>query len=306
MGEEVLTTPLTCFATTAAIRNSGLRASWVDVDPKTGNMDLDDLAGKLQPHHKLIMIVHFAGNPVDLYRLEEILDAFEMKHGFRPWVIEDCAHAFGSEYIERSHSPDFDYSQRVSLGGHDISNIRCFSFQAVKTLTTIEGGLLVIPEPLYERAKKLRWFGYDRKIPIYKQDISEVGFKYNLNDVHASIGIANLKYVPDLIKRQQANAAYYRSRFDDLCVPQPERAVSSEWLFPVFVKNRFELERRLSEHGIEARPGHYRNDTHTCVYSRSCHLPGMDLVQKTMTCIPCGWWVTDEDRERIADVLLKG
>jgi dTDP-4-amino-4,6-dideoxygalactose transaminase len=185
-------------------------------------------------------------------------------------------------------------------------NLQAFSFGPIKTFTAGGGGMLIVNEEFYQRAKRLRWYGYDRSKPIEKQNIYESGFKYHMTDIEASIGRANLRHVDRLLAVQESNASYYRTHLGDICVHPAPGLQSSNWLFPVFVDNRYDLERLLSEHGIEARPGHYRNDSHVCVSNRGCSLQGMDKVQRTMTCIPCGWWVTPADRERIVDVVKKG
>src|ERR1700722_14524976 len=149
---EVLSTPLTMVATNWAILANGLRIRWVDVDPGTLNVNLDDLASKISPRTRAIMVVHFAGYPVDLTRLSAILDEAEARYGFRPAVIEDCAHAWGATY------------QGVPLGNH--GNIAVFSFQAVKHLTCGDGGLMVLPsDELNRAARRSRWFGIDREEP---------------------------------------------------------------------------------------------------------------------------------------------
>jgi len=94
-GDEVLATPLTCTASNWPILANRLRLKWVDVDPANCNLDLDDLEAKITPHTRAIMLVHWGGYPVDLGRLEGILDRARDRFGFRPVVVEDCAHAWG-------------------------------------------------------------------------------------------------------------------------------------------------------------------------------------------------------------------
>lgn len=123
-GKQVFTTPLTCFATTAAIINSGMKPFWIDVDPGTCNMDLNELEAQIEIHKPAaIMVVHYAGYPVNLRRLHKIA-------GDTP-VIEDCAHAIGA-YVPEGHV------------GTLFGNYGCFSFQGIKTLTTGDGGAIVL------------------------------------------------------------------------------------------------------------------------------------------------------------------
>ena len=125
-GDEVLATPLTCTATNFPILANGMKIKWVDVDEKTLNMDLDDLARKITSKTKIIFIVHWGGYPVDLDKLKEIQEQARMDFGFKPAVIEDCAHAFGSKF------------KNQPIGSH--GNIWTFSFQAIKHMTTVDGG----------------------------------------------------------------------------------------------------------------------------------------------------------------------
>ena len=147
----VLSTPLTCFATNAPILTcrTRLNIQWVDVDLNTGNISLDDLESKISPRTKVITFVHWGGNPVDLQRLDLILDQAQVRIGFRPMVIEDCAHAFGAEI------------HGCKIG--NSKNICVFSFQAIKHLTTADGGAITLPtQDMYDRCKLLRWYGIDR------------------------------------------------------------------------------------------------------------------------------------------------
>jgi dTDP-4-amino-4,6-dideoxygalactose transaminase len=116
-GDEVLCTPLTCFATTCSVLANKLKIKWVDVDVNTCNMDLDDLKYKISSSTKAILVVHWGGSPIDLDKLKNIA-------GDIP-IIEDCAHAFGAEYNGKK------------IGCHE--NIAVFSLQAIKHLTTGDG-----------------------------------------------------------------------------------------------------------------------------------------------------------------------
>jgi Predicted pyridoxal phosphate-dependent enzyme apparently involved in regulation of cell wall biogenesis len=131
-GEEVLCTPLTCTATNWPVLANNLNIKWVDVDPKTLNMDLDDLARKITKNTKIIYLVHWGGYPIDLDRVKEIQDRTRQMFGFRPMVIEDCAHSIGS------------FWKGQPLGNH--GNICTFSLQAIKHVTAVDGGILTLPK----------------------------------------------------------------------------------------------------------------------------------------------------------------
>lgn len=148
--DEVLATSLTCTATNWPILANDLRIKWVDVDENTMNMDLDDLERKITERTKVIFIVHWGGYPIDLDRVKDIQERTLYKFGFKPAVIEDCAHAMGSTYKGKR------------IGNH--GNICTFSLQAIKHVTAVDGGILSVPhQNLYNRAKLLRWYGIDRE-----------------------------------------------------------------------------------------------------------------------------------------------
>lgn len=298
-GDEVLTSPLTCTATNFAILANGFRLKWVDVDPHTLNMDLDDLERKITPKTKAIMLIHWGGYPHDLTRVRAIQQKTKELFGFEPVVIEDCAHSFGASY------------QKKLIGTH--GNLCVFSFQAIKHLTCVDGGLLVVPhQELYKRGKLLRWYGIDResnrKDFRCEADIPEWGYKFHMNDVAAAIGLENFKTITPILQRHHSNATFYRERLQSkvsLLQSATDRQ-SADWLFTIKVENRDGFVRRMAEHGIITSRVHERNDKHTCVKEFASHLPNLDQVVKEMVCLPVGWWVSDEDREYIVDCIAKG
>jgi len=301
-GDEVLATPLTCMASNLPILANGFKIKWVDVDLKTLNMDLDDLARKITPTTKAIMLVHWGGYPIDLDKVKQIQQkAFEM-YGFKPAVIEDCAHGFGSTYKGKR------------LGNH--GNISVFSFQAIKHLTTGDGGLVVLPhQELYNRAKLIRWYGIDRdtnrKDFRCEADIVEWGYKFHMNDIAATIGLENFKHVEqEVIQKQQENATFYNNAFKNnnditLLENEPNRK-SAHWLYTIKVPNRDNFIKALKAKGVIASRVHERNDKHTCTQQFMTQLPNLEKVVKEMVCIPVGWWLTEEDRQHVVNTIKEG
>lgn len=292
---EVLTTPLTCTATSFAILAEGLKIRWADVDPNTGNMDLNDACRKINANTLAIMVVHWGGYPCDLDRIEAIRKGCKMM-----FVIEDCAHAWGATYRGKP------------IGAH--GNTAVFSFQAIKHLTTGDGGCMVSPnEAHYRRAKLLRWYGLDRDSSAdfrCAQNVKEWGFKFHMNDIAASIGLANFPYVDGLVGVHRSNGRFYNKALAStpgltLMENKPDRE-SSFWVYTVRVEDRDGFVRKMTEKGIAVSQVHARNDKHDCVKEFRCHLPGMDILEREMICIPCGWWVTAEDREYIVDCIREG
>ena len=300
--DEVLCTALTCTATNWPVLANNMKIKWVDVDPNNLNMDLDDLERKLSPKTKVIFVVHWGGYPIDLKRLENIQNKCQEQYGFKPVVIEDCAHAFGSK---------FNGKQIGSYG-----NFATFSFQAIKHLTSVDGGLLICPDnDLYKRAKLLRWYGIDRddnrKDFRCESDIPEWGYKMHMNDVNAAVGLANLKEVDDnVISKNKANAHFYNEQLKDVkgvtLLENKPNHESAYWIYTIKVDRQQDFMHKMEERGIMVSRVHERNDKHSCVKEFKADLPNLDKVVKEMICIPNGWWVTNEQRQYIVDCIKEG
>lgn len=300
-GDEVLATPMTCTASNWPILANGLNIKWVDIDPTTLNMDLDDLARKITPKTKVIMLVHWGGYPNDLDKIKKIQNDAYLRFGFKPAVIEDGAHSFGSEYKGKK------------IGNH--GNLTMFSLQAIKHITSIDGGLLLSPhKELHRRGKLLRWYGIDRdgdrKDFRCEADVEEWGFKFHMNDVCATVGMENLKHFDEIIGKHRSNANFYDTHLTDVSgvelLKREEGHNSAFWIYSMLVDNRDGFYKWMDECGISVSQVHERNDKHTCVQEYKTALPSLDKTIGKMVSIPVGWWVTDEQREYIADCIKKG
>jgi len=300
-GDEVLATPMTCTASNWPILANGLKIKWVDIDPTTLNMDLDDLARKITPKTKVIMLVHWGGYPNDLDKIKKIQQDAYLRFGFKPAVIEDGAHSFGSEYKGKK------------IGGH--GNLTMFSLQAIKHITSIDGGLLLSPhKELHQRGKLLRWYGIDRdsdrKDFRCEADVEEWGFKFHMNDVCATVGIENLKHFKDIVGKHRENAKFYDEHLSDvkgLTLLKREKGFDSAfWIYSMLVDDRDGFYKWMDECGIAVSQVHERNDKHTCVQEFRTALPSLDKTIGKIVSIPVGWWVTEEQRQYIVDCIKKG
>ena len=300
-GDEVLTTPLTCTASNWPILANGLKIKWVDIDPKTLNMDLDDLARKISPKTKVIMLVHWGGYPNDLDKIKQIQETAKAMYGFKPAVIEDGAHSFGSTYKGKP------------IGTH--GNLTMYSLQAIKHITSVDGGLLLSPyRELHKRAKLTRWYGIDRdsdrKDFRCEADIEEWGFKFHMNDVCAAIGKENLKYSNKIISKHKENAKFYDSNLNNISglklLERQQGHDSSFWIYSILVDRRDDFSRYMKEKGIMTSQVHERNDKHTCVRQYRSQLPTLDQTIGKLSALPVGWWVSNEDTEYVVDCIKKG
>lgn len=297
---EVLTTPVTCTATNFPILANNFKIRWVDIDLGTGNIDLTDLQRKVNNKTAAIMVVHWGGYPCDLQKLRSIQKYCENTWGYSPPIIEDCAHAFGSTF------------QRLAIGAW--GNYCAFSFQAIKHLTCGDGGALVSPSSEIHRLTKLvRWYGLDRESSAdfrCAQNVQHWGYKFHMNDISATIGLANFPHVANIIETHRANGKFYNhalANIDGVSLLKYEKdRESSYWIYTIRVQNRKEFIRKMAQCGIAVSQVHDRNDKHQCLQEFRSALPNTDEFCSDMICIPCGWWVSKEDREYIVDCIKKG
>jgi dTDP-4-amino-4,6-dideoxygalactose transaminase len=298
--DEVLTTPLTCVATNWPILANRLRIRWVDVNPEDLNASTVSIASQISPRTKIIMLVHWGGYPADIHAVSTILSDAEAQLGFRPLIIEDCAHALGATYG----------GSRVGSHG----NMCAFSFQAVKPLTCGDGGALCLPTAeLFQRASRLRWYGIDRNEDgesFHERDVPEWGFKFHMNDVNATIGLANLPHLDWILGRQRANAQFYDSalrKCSGVTLPsyRPEHQ-SSNYLYTIRVQDAPGFKRALASQGIEAKRVHKRNDWHGCVAQFRTPLAVLDSIYDEILCLPVGWWLSQDDLDRVVTCIAQG
>ena len=300
--EDIVLTPaLTCFATTASILANNVNIRWLDVDLETVNISLEDVKNKLNEKTKVIYLVHWGGNPVDLDKLDKICEEHKNKYGFKPLVVEDCAHSFGAEYNGKK------------IGSN--KNICIFSLQAIKHLTTGDGGLITLPtEDLYERCKLLRWYGINRDKRNYKgkdfrleNDILEYGYKFHMNDINATIGLYNLPHMDELLQKNRENALYFDEHLKNIegikLMKNNPNCNSAYWLYSIRILDdkKEEFMNKMKEQNIMASQVHNRNDINSCVKEFEETLPNLDILEKELVCIPVGWWLIDKEKEYIVD-----
>jgi dTDP-4-amino-4,6-dideoxygalactose transaminase len=289
--DEVISTALTAEPTNTVIKQTGAKIIWADIDPQTGNLCPEDVERKITENTKAIVVVDYAGVPMDIKKFQDI----EKKYGVP--VIEDGAHAFGASFKGKKIGNHFKYT--------------IFSFQAIKHFTTIDGGVLCIRDNKeFERAKLIRWFGISKKVNRQENNIKIQGYKYHMNNVNATVGLVQLKNIDKVVDRYIENGKF----FDDALKNIPNlqlleyyhNSQPSYWLYTVKVKNKKAFMRSLAEKGIMVSDLQKRNDLHTFFKESITTLPNLDQFEDEWVHIPCGWWVTDEDRDHIVSVIKEG
>jgi dTDP-4-amino-4,6-dideoxygalactose transaminase len=309
-GDEILTPALTCTATNWPIIQLGLRGRWLDSDPLTGSVSLNDIRLKLTKKTKVVQIMHWGGSAVDVLELDKILEEARPELGFKPYLIEDCAHAFGAQYP----------SQGNLVGNNRRDAIQVFSFQAIKVLTSGDGGCIVLPtQELFVRAKLLRWFGISREArggqsgrDLRMEDpVMEAGWKFHMNNINAALGMANLGVLPAILEKTRANAKQLREQLKnvEVTVLAPEGPHASHWLFTVLLPSTVKKATFISAMealGVTTSQVHLRNDLHPCTFdsfAEDSHLPGVDELSERMVCLPVGAWLSSTDITQVASCV---
>jgi perosamine synthetase len=287
-GDEVLTTSMTAEPTNTTILNCGAIPVFCDVDPNNGNICINSAREKLSPKTKAICVVHYAGYPVDIVAFRKLADEYHIP------LIEDCAHALGAKVEGKSVGSFGDYA--------------IFSFQAIKHITTIDGGVLVVKNvDNVDRAKRLRWFGMPKGVSRTELDIVEAGYKYNMNNVTATFGLAQMQGVDELIQKHRENGLFFDDAFKGLTRVFPASnyngSEGSYWIYTLLCDESEKLEKRLIENGIIASKLHRPNHYHSVFQSQSSNLPNLEKFYKKLLHIPCGWWLSEKDRNSIKSIV---
>jgi perosamine synthetase len=289
-GDEVISTPMTCMATNEPIFNLGAKIVWADIDPDTGNIDPESVKQKITKKTKAIVGVHWAGYPFEIEQINKIAKENNL------YVIEDAAHALGSKYNNKL------------IGSH--SDFTCFSFQAIKHLTTIDGGAIsAISKENFDRIKKIKWFGLDRDYvgSKWSQDISESGYKFHMNNINSSIGIEQMKFIDNIILSHKKNYKFYNENIINKKVTKmrvDSHIESSCWIYTVLVDDKIKFKTYLESKGISSDEVHVRNDKYSVFkhfYDES--LKNITFFNDHHINIPVGWWISQTEIEIIVEAI---
>lgn len=301
----VVSTPFTMIATNVSVAANYASIVWSDVDPRTFSSSLPDLVKLMDIHRPRAVIITCVGG-VPPQNLHEIYTACQ---SYKIPLILDCAHGLNTQY----------------LGSH-ISNwadFCCFSFQSIKHLSTGDGGALTIRgslslrDDIFDRAERIKWFGMTRIVPEGKTrlqhqmtaDVPEWGYKFHMNDICASLGLANWDLALQNIEISRRNATLYGQLLADLPGVQPQTAPAgsnpSWWIYGVLVPegSRDGLIEFLQQNQVVSTPMWRRNDCYSTFSPPYQPLPGMDSIQNRILFIPSGWWVTEDDVRRVARLI---
>ena len=305
-GDEVLVPTVTFASTAATVIHAGARPILVDCDADTLNISVADAARKWTPRTKAIVPVHFGGHPCDM----DAILALAAEHGVP--VMEDAAHALPARYRGRT------------IG--TISTLTVFSFYATKNLATGEGGMVVGDDAeLLERVRGRRLHGMTRdawkrysKDGSWRYDVAYPGFKYNMTDMNAALGLVQLQRLATMQARREEIVARYQGALADVAdlleLPTVHPHVEHAWhLFPVRVRaeqlriGRDELIQELSAAGVGTSvhfiPLHEHSYYRDVLGARASDLPVATREWQRIVSLPLYPGLTDVDVDRVADTL---
>ena len=305
-GDEVILPSLTFTATAEVVSYLNADIKFLDVDPYTLNINIDHIRSAVTSRTKVIIVVHYAGLSCDMDKILSLADELNLK------VVEDAAHALPTTYKGR-------------IIGSLQSDATVFSFYANKTMTTGEGGMVVARDiDLIKRIKIMRLHGIDRdaftrfqsKKPKWYYEVVAPGFKYNMTDIAAAIGIHQLKKLPKFLERRQYLVKRYLNKLADLPLTLPSDDMnggSHSWhLFIIRIKidakmNRDDLIQFLSDQGIGTSV-HYvplHRQPYWCnKYNLTNNMfPATDQAYLSMISIPLYTAMTDEQQDRVIKAL---
>jgi perosamine synthetase len=294
--DEVIVPVFTCTATNIPLLYIGAKVVFADVEKDTLNIDVEHVKSLISEKTRAIVCVHYGGLPCNM----DELNAIAKEYGIP--VIEDAAHAVGAEY------------KGTPIGA--VSDFTMFSFQAIKHITTGDGGFLSFKdEELLEKSKRLRWFGIDRsakQMGVWENDIKEIGYKYQMTDIGAALGLASLEEFDQTFALRKTLLETYIEGFKGVDGIKLiggegyEDRVHAAWLCTVLVDNRRDLQAKLLEEGIESNQVHYRNDRYSIFGSRRNDLPNMDELEDNYLVLPLHTAMNVADVERIVSVVKSG
>ena len=292
---EVITTPFSFVAGAHALRQRNLEPVFVDVEPRTLNIDPHLIEAAITPRTSAIMAVHCYGNPCAIDAIQAIADRHRLK------VLYDAAHAFG-----------------VRMQGRSILHagaLSVLSLHATKVFNTFEGGAIIAPDAATKaRVDQLKNFAMKNETTI-----EEIGLNGKMSEVHAAFGLLQLRYVDDAIARRAAVARRYREALRDVpgieCLPDGAQDAPNHSYFPVRVRSPYPLTRdglyeMLKSQEILARRYFYPLITDFAAYrdlpsADPCHLPVAVEAAREILCLPIYPALTDDEVSRVIDAVVQ-
>ena len=274
--DEVICPVFTCTATNIPLLYIGAKIKFADIDPKTFNISIEHVKKLVSKKTKAIVFVNYGGLPCDLTELNKIAKKYKIK------LIQDAAQSLGNFY---KNKPITQYS-----------DFTIFSFQAIKHISSGDGGLLCFKDKkILKKAYRMRWFGIDRlkkQGGTWENDIKEIGYKYQMTDLGAAILLDALKEFSKIKKHRKKIFSIYEKNLKNnkkvKVVNSAGKFTHSNWLFTILVDKKDLLQKKLRQSNIETNQVHFRNDRYSIFkkFVKNKKFPNMDSVEKKYLVLP--------------------
>ncbi len=236
IGDEVITSPMTFLASANCARFCGATVKFADIEKDTANINPEEIKKQISCKTKAVVPVHFAGQSCDMEKIYNIAKENNL------FVIEDAAHAIGSDY------------KNTKVGSCKFSDMTVFSFHPVKTITTCEGGAVTTNnEDLYKKLCAFRAHGMHKDgemLNDWRYEMRELGYNYRMTDVQAALGISQLKRLEDFKKRRREIVDFYNKNLGLPHLIEKDFSNACFHLYPILVENRKEFYFKAKEKGL--------------------------------------------------------
>jgi len=294
--DEIICPVFTCTATNIPLLYIGAKIKFADIDPKTLNISIESVEKLITKKTKAIVFVNYGGILNNLDKLNKIAKKNKII------LIQDAAQSLGARYKKKSISKYADFT--------------IFSFQAIKHITSGDGGALTVRNKFHEKkGKRIRWFGIDRPKKqggTWENDIKEVGYKYQLTDLGACLLLDSMKEYKSIKSHRnliyKTYLKYIIQNKKIKCVQSIDKnAEEVMWLFTVITPYKDLLQKKLREKNIETNQVHFRNDRYSIFkkFSQNKKFKNMDIIQDKYLVLPMHTKMTISDAKRVSEEINK-
>jgi perosamine synthetase len=294
--DEVIVPVFTCTATNIPLLYIGAKLKFVDIDPNTMNISIDHLKKIISKKTKAVVFVNYGGIPSDLLELNKL----KKKYNFQ--LIQDAAQSLGSKVFKKDIT--------------SFSDFTIFSFQAIKHITSGDGGILAFKnKKLLEKARRIRWFGIDRvkkQGGTWENDIKEVGYKYQMTDLGARMLLDSMKDFPKILNHRKKIFNTYKKKLSKvsnvkILDSNDKNITNSFWLCTIIVnEKRTALQKYLRKFNIESNQVHFRNDRYSIFkkFTKKKIFKNMDDYENNYLVIPINLKISVKDASFIAKKIV--
>jgi perosamine synthetase len=275
-GDEIICPVFTCTATNIPLLYIDAKIKFADINPKTFNIDIESVKKLITKKTKAIVFVNYGGLPCDLSELTSIAKKNKL------FLVQDAAQSLGATYKNKPITYYADFT--------------IFSFQAIKQISSGDGGMLVLKnKTLLQKAKRIRWFGIDRLAKQggnWENDIKEIGYKYQMTDIGAALLLESIKEFGKINKHRKLIFDIYKKILGKnkniKIVDSKESKGHAHWLFTILLDKKDYLQKELRKLKIETNQVHFRNDRYSIFkkFIKNKTFKNMDSIEEKYLVLP--------------------